>query len=275
MTSMTDNTEAGRVELPSEWTEVAFDRGTYGRNDREGFEATFESEGPTIRILPVRYEREGLNETIEALTDDVHQTRRRIGIDGPDRVTPRTAFGVHVSYRPVSTERELFYTVAADPGDALAIAAWIATRASTDDECHDLVRTHAGTYSSLEGDDVLSDEEVLGATLADAPRRCLFRGKQTRSHRLEVPLRCAPLVEGYPTSRRNMPRVPATAETGMAVVSHDAWEEHDLDEAVLDAPAERIEEGVYRLFDPSATAIEAGDAAQLAIRGLGDPDPFE
>ncbi|MFW5896450.1 MAG: hypothetical protein ACOCUA_03610, partial [archaeon] len=235
----------------------------------------FESEGPTIRILPVRYERDGLNETIEALTADVSQTRRRITIDGPERVTPRTAFGVHLSYRPVSTERELFYTVAADPGDALAIAAWIATRASTDDECHDLVRTHAGTYSSLQGDDVLSDEEVLGATLADAPGRCLFRGKQTRSHRLEVPLRCAPLLEGYPTSSRGMPRVPATVETGLAVVSHDAWEERELGGMVLDAPAKRVDEGVYRLFDSTATAIEAGDAANLAVRGLGEDLSFD
>ena len=272
---MTDNTAVGRVELPSEWTEVAFDRGTYGPDDREGIEATFESEGPTIRLLPVRYEREGLDETIEALTTDVRQTRRRITIDGPDRVSPLTAFAVHVRYRPVSTERELFYAIAADPDDALAIAVWIAARASTDDECHDLVRTHAGTYSSLEGDDVLSDEEVLGATLDDAAQRCLYRGKQTRSHRLELPLRCVPLLEGYPTSRRGMPRVPATVETGLAVVSHEAWEEHDLDGAVLDAPAERIEDGVYRLFDPSATALEAGEASRLAIRGLGEPEAIE
>lgn len=268
---MTATTVDGRVELPSEWTETAFERGTYGPDEREGFEATFESEGagPTIELLPVRYERDGLDETIEALPTEASQTRRRIGIESPDRIPPLTAFAVHVRYRPVATERELFYAIAADPGDALAVAAWIATRASTDEECHDLVRTHAGTYSSLEGDDVLSDEEVLAATLADAPRRCLFRGKQTRSHRLELPLRCLPLVDGYPTSKRGMPRVPATVETGKAVVSHDAWEEHGLDDATFDAPAERIEDGTYRLFDPSASAIEAGDASRLGVPGLG------
>ncbi|MFT4890472.1 MAG: hypothetical protein ACI9YT_001387 [Halobacteriales archaeon] len=273
---MTGNTDVGRVDLPSEWAEVAFDRGTYGGNDREGFEVAFETEGegPTVRVLPVRYERNGLDETIEALTADVRQTRRRIGIDGLDRVPSLTAFGVHVTYRPVTTERELFYTIAADPGDALAIACWIASRAATDDECHDLVRTHAGTYSSLEGDDVLSDEEVLGARLADAPTRCLFRGKQTRSHRLDLPLRCAPLLDGYPTSRRGMPRVPATVETGLVAISHDAWEEHELDAAVFDVPTERIDEGAYRLCDPSATAIDAGDASRLAIRGLGEDEPI-
>lgn len=271
---MTGDTDVGRVELPSEWSEVAFDRGTYGRNDVEGFEVTFESEEPTISVVPVRYERDGLDETIEALTTDVRQTRRRIGIAGPDRVPPLTAFGVHVTYRPVTTERDLFYTIAADPGDALAVACWIATRATTDDECHDLVRTHAGTYSSLEGDDVLSDEEVLGASMADAATHCLFRGKQTRSHRLDLPLRCAPLLDGYPTSRRGMPRVPATVDTGLVAISHDAWEEHGLEESVFDAPAERIDEGVYRLFDPSATAIESGDASRLAIRGLGEDEPL-
>ena len=271
---MKGETIVGRVELPSEWTETAFERGTYGPDDRAGIEATFESDGPTIRVLPVRYEREGLTETIEALTTDLSQTRRRVLIDGSDRVTPRTAFGVHLQYRPVSTDRSLFYVMTADPGDALAVAFWIASTASTADECHDHVRTHAGTYSSLEGDDVLSDEEVLGARLADAPTHCLFRGKQTRSHRLNVPLRCVPLLNEYPTSKRGMPRVPATVQTGIAVVSHDAWEEHDVDDVELDAPIERLEEGAYRLCHPSTTALEAGEASQLAILGLGEDDPL-
>jgi len=113
-----------------EWTETAFDREGYGPDEYDGLAATFERDSMTVSVVPVRYECSGGRERLRALDGDLERTRRERTAYLVD-VPQRRAFATHVECRPYSSTESAVPFVAADAGDALAVAVWLTRDADT------------------------------------------------------------------------------------------------------------------------------------------------
>ncbi len=265
--SVTDD-EAATIELPASWTETRFERGAFGPDDRSGFEATFERADASLSVLPVRYGRSDGRERIRALTGEYRATRE--DLTSERSVPATTAFAARATFAPYEREHRAVVCVAADAGDALAAAVWLAAGS---DDARDLgrnVRLHAGTRPASRSDPALADDDVLAARFAEVPGRCLFTGTETRSHRIEVPYRYAPLLDGVGETARGVPRFPSTVRRLVGVVSHRAWTERDLDDVGFDTALERISAGRYRLDEAAVETLAGADAGRLALARLGE-----
>lgn len=256
---MTDATLA----LPDEFEETRFERGRFGPDDREGFVATVERATTTLSVLPVRYERTDGSETVTALDGDF-EFERAFAAGGD--VARTTAFALRVRVRPFEKRHESLACIAADAGDALAAAVWLA-RASDDDAAmarH--LRLHAGTQPSSRARPVLSDDDVLTALFADEPTRCVLTGKQTRSHEIRVPYRYAPLLDGIRYTDAGVVRFPTIVSGLAGAVSHAAWTDRDLDDVDFGAPLERDAPGRYSLDADAAAVLSDALAERFALR---------
>lgn len=256
------------LSLPDGWTEARYESGEYGPDDRQGLEATLEQADATLEVLAVRYRRSDGSEEIEALTGDYRATRPDPA--GGGTVPTMTAFATVATFTPYERERAAVVTVAADAGDALAVAAWLAAASDDARELERNVRLHAGKRPPSRSDPALPDDDVLAATFAAEPDRCVYAGKETRSHRIEVPYRYAPLHDGARETPRGVPRFPSTIRGLVGVVSHDAWEERSLDSVAFDAPIERVDPGRYRLDADVAAVLEPTRADRFALARLVD-----
>lgn len=260
--------EAAAVELPAAWTEAHFERGVFGPDDRSGIEATFERDAASLAVLPVRYRRSDGRERIRALTGEYRAARD--DRTGEGSVPATTAFAVRATFAPYEREQQAVACVADDADDALAIAAWLAAASDDARELGRNVRLHAGTRPPAGSDLALADDDVLAARFAGDPDRCLFTGTETRSHRIEVPYRYAPLLDGVGETARGVPRFPSTVRRLVGVVSHAAWIERDLEDVAFDAPLERVETGRYRLNEDATAALSGASAERLALARFGD-----
>lgn len=255
------------LSLSDDWTEARFERGAYGPGDREGFVAAAERTDATIEVVPVRYRREDGTETVTALTEDWDAGRSDPSVPVPD-VDPCTAFATRLTYTPFDAEREEVVCVAADAGDALAVAVWLADEAGDARELRRHVNAHAGSGSPTRA--ALSDDDVLTAALADDPERCVFTGATTSSHRVTLPYRYTPLLSGARRTDPGIVRFPSTVRSLEGLVSHAAWDEHDLGGVAFEAPVERDGPGEYRLATDVADAVAGTDFEAYALRRLGD-----
>jgi len=266
------------------WSEAAFERGTYGPDDREGLAARFETADASVSVLPVRYERDGAIVEIEGLTAAVGMDGPAPDAFGPRVVDRRTAFAVVAgegvgnesggngseasesgTSEAADAESSTVYTLAADADDALAVACWLTAAAEDARDLRECDRYHRGAQPTSGGVHALSDDERLHATLAETTERCLFTGKPTGSHAVQLPLRYAAALGGYPENDAGLPAVPTAVERFEAAVSHQAWTEHGVGELALDAPVERARSGEYGLDDPTVAALATGDAEQLRL----------
>ncbi|PSP77498.1 hypothetical protein BRC81_09995 [Halobacteriales archaeon QS_1_68_20] len=216
----------------------------------------------------MRYSRSDGRERIRALTAEYRATRDDLASDR--HVPSTTAFATRATFSPYEREHETVVCVAADAGDALAAAAWLAAESEDARDLGRNVRLHAGTRPASASDPVLADDDVLAALFTEDAERCLFTGSETRSHRIEVPYRYAPLLDGVGETARGVPRFPSTVRRLVGVVSHRAWTERDLDGVGFDAPLERVSAGQYRLDEAAADALAGADAGRLALARLGD-----
>lgn len=251
------------------WSEAAFERGTYGPDDREGLAARFETADASVSVLPVRYERDGTIVEIEGLTASVGMDGPAPDAFGPRVVDRRTAFAVVAGEgtpgESGDAEDSTVYTLAADADDALAVACWLTAAAEGPRDLRECDRYHRGGHPTSGGIHALSDDERLHATLAETTDRCLFTGKPTGSHEVVLPLRYAAALGGYPENDAGLPAVPTAVERFEAAVSHQAWTEHGVDDLALDAPVERAGAGEYGLDDPTVAALATGDAERLRL----------
>lgn len=259
-------TEDASLSLPEGWSETRFDRGTYGPDDREGFVATVDRPDATIDVLPVRYRRLDGTEVVTAITEEWEAGRNDPSVPIAD-VDPVTAFSTRLTYTPFDTEREEVVCVADDAGDALAVAVWLAGAAGDARELRRQVDNHAGSGSPTGAS--LSDDDVLAAVYADAPERCVYTGSDTRSHRIQLPYRYAPLLSGARRTNLGVPRFPSTVGGLACVVSHAAWEEHGLEDVEFEAPIERDGPGEYRLAADVVESVAGTDAEAYALLRLG------
>jgi len=258
--------EDATLSLPGVWEETGFERGQYGPDDAEGLTVTFEGPDATIEVLPVRYRRADGLETVSALDGDWEGGRSDPAVSLPD-VGPLTAFATRLRFTPFDVERDSAVCVAADAGDALAVGLWLGTAAADAGELRRHVNNHAG--SGAPSGVAVADDEVLAAVFADEPTRCVFSAKETRSHRIELPYRYAPLLSAARRTDPGVPRFPSTVGRLEGMVSHAAWEEHDLGDVAFDAQIERTGPGEYHLPEPVAEAVAGTDAESYALRRLG------
>lgn len=257
------------LSLPDGWAEARFERDTYGPDDRDGIVAAVERADATIEVVPVRYRRLDGSEVVTAIVEEWEAGRNDPSVPLPD-VGPVTAFATRLTYTPFDTEREEVVCVAADAGDAFAVAVWLADAAADASELRHHVDNHAGSGSPTGA--ALSDDDVLAAVSADEPERCVFTGTATRSHHVELPFRYAPLLSGARRTNSGVPRFPSTVRCLEGAISHAAWEEHELDEVDFEAPVERDDTGVYRLADRVADAVAGTDAEAYVLRRLGSEE---
>jgi len=248
-----------------EWTETAFDWGTYGPDEYDGLAATFEHESMTVSVVPVRYECSDGRERLRALDGDLERTRREQTAYLVD-VPRRTAFATHVECRPYSSTESAVPFVAADAGDALAVAVWLTRDADTDRDLWQAVRAHRGERPAA----TVSDDDALAALFAADPTNCLFTGQPTTSHRLRLPYRYVPALENGPRTSRGVVRFPSTVDSVVGAVSHTAWEEHGLADASTDTSVTRSGAGEYELHDEVLSAVADADASALSLRRLGE-----
>lgn len=258
-------TEDATLTPAAGWRETHFERGTYGANDREGLIAGFEREDATVETLPVRYVRRGGQEVVSAVTEEWEAGRNDPGVPRRD-VPPLLAFATRLTYTPHEVEREEVLCVADDAGDALAVGLWLAGTATDATDLGRHVSLHAGSGSPTGAGPTLSDDDVLGATFADEPERCVLTGVETSSHVVTLPYRYAPLLSGARRTRAGVPRFPSTVRALEGVVSHEAWTEDELEPVDFDAPIERVEAGRYRLAPPVVGAVAGADAEAFALR---------
>lgn len=261
-------TDAARLDLPEEWTESAFERGTYGPMDREGLEAAFERDSMRVSVLPARYRREQGEESLRGYTRDLDLSKRSPEVFGED-VAPQTAFAVHVEYRPVSATRETIVCVAADADDALAVGVWLARASDDDAELGRNVDHHRGTQPATAGGGI-TDDDALAALFDDEADRCALTGRPSGSHDLTLPYRYYPLLEGHRTTARGVPRFPSDVASLAGVVSHTAWTERSLADVSFDAPLEREGAGSYALDADAAAVATDVHADAVTLRRLAD-----
>jgi hypothetical protein len=262
-------TDDARLSLPEGWEEVGFERDGFGPEDREGLVASLQREDATVEVLPVRYNREDGAETVTALTEDWEGGRRDPTVPIPD-VDPTTAFATRLTYTPFDAVREEVVSVADDPGDALAVAMWLVGASADARELRRHVNNHAGSGSPTGVP--LSDDDVLAAAFADEADHCVFTAKETRSHRIRLPYRYAPLLSAARRTGPGVPRFPSTVGHLEGVVSHAAWDDHSLHEVAFDAPIEREGPGEYRLDESVVDAIAGTDAESYALKHLDAED---
>lgn len=259
------------LAVPDGWTETSYETGTYGPDDRDGIEATLDREDASLEVLPVSYRRSEGSETVESLTGEYRATRDDPAGEG--RVPETTAFATVARFAPYERERTAIVTVAADADDALAVAAWLAAGSGDAADLQRNVRLHAGNLPPSRKEPALPDDDVLATLFAAEPERCVLTGKETRSHRIRVPYRYVPLLDGARETARGVPRFPSTVRGLVGVVSHAAWEDQGLDGVAFDEPLERVEPGRYRLDPDVAGALDAAEAERFALARLGDwPD---
>ena len=259
-------TDDATLSLPDDWEETRFERGAYGPEDLDGFVAAVEREAASIEVVPVRYRREDGTELVEALTEDWEAGRSDPSVPIPD-VDPRTAFATRLIFTPFDTEREEVVCVGADAGDALAVGVWLAEASGDARDLRRHVNNHAGSGSPTGA--ALSDDDVLSAVFVDDPEQCVFTAKKTSSHRIELPFRYAPLLSAVRRTSPGVPRFPSTVRGLEGVVSHAAWDEHDLAGVDFDAPVEREGPGEYARDEAVADAVAGTDAESYALRRLG------
>lgn len=255
------------LTVPDGWEETAFERGVYGPDDREGFAATLECDGATVAVAPVRYRRADGEQRIRSLADDWTEERGDPAVPFGD-VAPTTAFAVRLAYRPHARERRDVACVAAEAGDALAVGVWLAAAAGDPGDLRRHLQRHAGAVAASRGRPVVSDADVLRAVFADEPRNCVISGKQTRSHRIAVPYRYAPLLDDDRLSDGGRVRFPPTVGRLAGAVSHAAWEAEDLEGVAFDAPLERVEAGRYRFEEDVAGVLARAEVEAFALEGL-------
>ncbi len=260
-------TDDATLALPDDWSEVRFERDTFGPDGREGLQVAFKRDGTIVEVLPARYHRESGTETVEALTEDWTGGRSDPSVPLTD-VAPVTAFATRLTYAPFDSERQEIVCVAADAGDALAVALWLAAAAEDARDLHRHVNRHAGLGSPT--GPALSDDEILAACFADDPAQCVYLATDTSEHRIELPYRYAPLLSAARRTRAGVPRFPSTVRRLVGVVSGDAWDEHDLGDVSFDAPLQRDGPGEYHLADAVADAVAGTDAESYVLVNLGD-----
>lgn len=248
------------------WDERRYDRGTYGPDDRAGVEAVFERGSMTLAVRPVRYECRDGHEEVRSLTTDLDRSRDLVTVL-PD-VPRRTAFATHAEYRPYSASKSAVVCVAHDADDALAAAAWLATGASDDRDLQRNVRLHRGERLGP-SQAAVSDDDVLAALFAAEPDRCVLTGRPTTSHRIELPYRYFPALDGSKRTPRGVPRVPSTVHSLVGAVSHTAWEDYDLDTVEFGAPLERVDGGAWTLDSGVLRTVGDANAADFALERLG------
>lgn len=255
------------LSLPEGWAETSFERDAYGPDDRDGFVAAVDRADATIEVIPVRYRRMEGTEVVTAITEEWEAGRNDPSVP-PRDVEPVTAFATRLTYTPFDTERQEVVCVAIDAGDALAVAVWLADASADARELRRHVNNHAASGSPTGAS--LSDDDVLAATFADEPARCVFTARETRSHRVELPFRYVPLLSGARRTQPGVPRFPSTVRVLEGVVSHAAWEEHGLADVAFGAPIERTGPGEYRLTADVADAVAGTDAEAYALRRFVD-----
>lgn len=257
--------ESGTLAL-EEWNEHSYERGQYGPDERAGVDATFERGSMTLAVRPVRYEcREG-EEEIRGLTTDLDRSREPVAML-PD-VAPLTAFATVAEFRPYSTRESDVVCVARDADDALAGALWLAAGSTDDRDLQQHVRLHRGEGLARSVAPV-SDDDVVETVFADEPDRCILSGRPTSGHRIELPYRYVPTLEGCRRTPRGVPRIPSTIGSLIGVVSHTEWEANDLDAVEFDAALERLDPGTWTLDEDVLRAVGGANAANFAFERLG------
>lgn len=254
--------ERARLALPDGWTETAHETGRYGPEEASGRAVTVESGTMALRVVPVDYQCADGVEELRSLVDDTRY-RREGAVPLTAETEPRTAFATVATFEPATERRTAAVSVAADAGDALAVACWLAAAAADDRALSRAVAVHDGG-----ADAVVTDDDALTALFAADPRRCIVTGQPTRSHRVRVPYRYYPLLAGAKRTRRGVPRFPSTVAALTGAVSHAAWEEHGLDGVAFDAPVERVDAGEYRLEPSVADLMADAEAADVTLEGL-------
>lgn len=249
------------------WKERRYERGQYGPDDRTGVDAVFERGSMTLAVRPVFYQCLDGHEEIRGLTTDLDRTREPVAML-PD-VAPRTAFGTCAEYRPYSSEESAVVCVANDADDALAAAVWLATGSDDDRDLQQHVHLHRGERVGLSLA-AMSDDDVLETLFADEPDRCVLSGRPTSGHRVELPYRYFPALDGSKRTPRGVPRVPCTVGSLIGVVSHTAWVDNDLDAVDFGAPLERVDSGTWALDDEVLRAVDGAKAAEFALERLGE-----
>lgn len=258
----------GHVTVPDGWTETSFERGTYGPDDREGFVAVLEGEEATIAVVPARYRRQYGEQRIRALTADWTEHRSDPAVPLGD-VAPTTAFVTRATTRLRGRERHDTVCITADPDDALAVAVWL-TRVGDADALRRRVDRHAGTGGPTSGRAIISDDDVLGAFFAAEPRHCVFTGRETRSHRIEVPYRYVEVLTADRLRDGDAVRFPTTVEGLTGMVSHTAWEEQGLVNVDFGAALRRGAAGQYRLDPDVVSVVRDADVTEFALADLGE-----
>lgn len=249
------------LALADGWEETDYEAGTYGPDGTAGLAATFERASMAVRVVPVRYDCTDGTEELRVIDGEV-RFRRRGAVAPTADADRQTAFATVTGREVGAREEESVVCVAADAGDALAAAVWLTEAAGTERDLRRTLRIRDGGGSA-----VVTDDDVLDAQFADSPRRCIVTGRPTRSHRIEVPYRYYPALEGAKYSR-GIPRIPYTVRTLVGAVSHTAWEDHGLDGVAFDAPVERTGPGEYRLEPTVAELMGAAAADDVAIERL-------
>lgn len=257
--------EGGTLPL-DQWEEHSYERGQYGPDDRAGVDAVFEHGSMTLAVRPVRYEcREG-EEEIRGLTTDLDRSRQPVAML-PD-VAPLTAFATVAEFRPYSTRESDVVCVARDADDALAAALWLAAGSTDDRDLQQHVRLHRGEGLARSIASV-SDDDVVETLFADEPDRCILSGRPTSGHRVELPYRYVPELDGCKRTPRGVPRIPSTIGSLVGVVSHTEWEAHDLEAVEFDAALERLDPGTWTLNEDVLRAVGGANAANFAFERLG------
>lgn len=257
----------GRLAVPDDWTEVEYERGTYGPDDRPGVAAAFERGSARVAVAPVRFERTAGEERFEALAAD-WTTERRQPTAITDDVAACTAFAVRLAFEPFATRQTALPVVARDAGDALAVAVWLSNAADDDRALGRALKVHWGNTGATGAS--VSDDDALGAYFAPEPAACAVTGKPTRSHVVDVPYRYVAALPDPPRTGGGVLRFPSTIATLVAAVSHDAWATLGLEDVGFDAPPERDEAGVYRLPAEAVAAAAEMDGERLVCRRLGE-----
>lgn len=255
------------LALPDDFEETRFERDAYGPDDRTGFAATFESGSTTLSVMPVRYRRQDGHEEVTGLQQDYH-AEGETPLGGS--AAPTTAFALRAEFQPYEVEKAALVWVAADAGDALATAVWLARKSDDGAALQRHLRAHWGTAPSSPANPAISDDDALGALFADDADRCVIEGKPTSSHRITVPYRYAPALSGMVTTDHGVVRFPSTAAGLEGVVSHAAWEEHGLDDVAFDVSLDRAAPGRYALDPDLIEALSEAAAERFVLRRIGE-----
>lgn len=258
-----DREDGALLALPATWSEVTFDRGPFGPNDRDGIHARVELDTMALSVVPVRYRCQDGVERLRGIATALDRTRRERTAVLPD-VAPMTAFATVCSYRPFGTDETAVVCIAADAGDALAAAVWLAGSAGTDRGLRRAIRAHRGRRPPGASGVAVSDDDALGAHFVDTPERCPFTGRPTSSHSLHLPYRYVPVLSGCPRSDAGTIRFPSTVDALVGAVSHTAWEDRDLVAVDSRAPVDRLGPGRYALDEAVAAAVAGGSSAAFA-----------